>query len=189
MSRYLGIAAAAFVVLLATAFAAANVGHRATLSLGLLTLYRVPVTLVAFSGLLVGMLVMFATGVHSDLKVRRILRERLAEETRKEQGWIDRNQRDLFAQDPEVEGGTGSGSPPAREVRTLPDSREVPNPILTPLPLPPLPGAFPDDGGMEEGADGSSEGRSSSVAQEGEMADPPMNASSEEEPDEEGRTE
>jgi uncharacterized integral membrane protein len=188
MSRYLGIAAAAFVVLLATAFAAANVGHRATLSLGLFTLYRVPVTLVAFSGLLVGMLVMFATGVHSDLKVRRILRERLAEETRKEQGWIDRNQRDLFAQDPEVEGGNGSGSPPTRESRALSGSREVPNPILTPLPLPPLPGAFPEDRGMQE-PDGSFGDGSSSVAGEGERADPPLKAASEEEPEEEGRSE
>ena len=127
-----------------------------------------------------------------DLKVRRILRERLAEETRKEQGWIDRNQRDLFAQDPEVEGGNGSGSPPTRESRALPGSREVPNPILTPLPLPPLPGAFPEDRGIGEGADtsdGSSKVGPSSVGREGAVADPPLNASSEEEPDEEGRSE
>ena len=81
---------------LAMGFAAANAGHRVTLNVGLFTLYRVPVTLVAFSGLLVGMLVMFAAGVHSDLKVRRILRERLAEEAQQEQQWIDRNQQDLF---------------------------------------------------------------------------------------------
>ena len=97
MSRFLGILFVLAVVLLAMGFAAANAGHRATLDLGLFTLYRVPVTLVAFTGLLVGMVVMFATGVHTDLRVRRILRERLAEEAEKEQRWIDGNQQDLFA--------------------------------------------------------------------------------------------
>lgn len=96
MSRFLGILSVFAVVVLAMGFAAANAGHRVTLNVGLFTLYRVPVTLVAFSGLLVGMLVMFAAGVHSDLKVRRILRERLAEEAQQEQQWIDRNQQDLF---------------------------------------------------------------------------------------------
>ena len=96
MSRFLGVLSVLAVVVLAMGFAAANAGHRVTLHLGLFTLYRVPVTLVAFSGLLVGMLVMFAVGVHSDLKVRRILRERLAEEVQQEQRWIDRNQQELF---------------------------------------------------------------------------------------------
>ncbi len=101
MSRLWGILAVVGVVLLSMAFAAVNAGHRVTLELGFVTLYRAPVTLVAFGGLLVGMLVMFATGIHSDLKVRRILRERLEEEARVEQRWIDRSQRDLFSQDPE----------------------------------------------------------------------------------------
>lgn len=98
MSRILGILSALAVAALAMAFAAANAGNRVTLELGLLTLYRVPVTLVAFSGLLTGMIVMFATGIYSDLRVRRILRDRLVEETREEQRWIDINQQDLFAQ-------------------------------------------------------------------------------------------
>ena len=98
MTRILGILSVVGVLLLAMGFAAANAGHRVTLSLGILTFYRVPITLVAFSGLLLGMLVMFATGIYSDLKVRRILRERLAEESRQETDWIDRNQRDLFAE-------------------------------------------------------------------------------------------
>lgn len=128
--RVVGALAVILVVVLATAFAAANAGHRVTLELGIFTLYRAPVTLVAFSGLLLGMLVMFAAGIHSDLKVRRILRERLAEETREAQGWIDRNQRDLFAQDP--------CSDPTHE--------KVPDPLLVPLPLPPL-----EDGESEDG--------------------------------------
>ena len=150
MSRYWGIVAALFVVFLATAFAAANVGHRATLSLGLFTLYRVPVSLVAFSGLLVGMLVMFATGVHSDLKVRRILRERLAEESRKEQGWIDRNQRDLFAQDPEVGvAAPESESPPRPNAGALPVPEDAPDPLPAPLPIPPSADADPGEGERE----------------------------------------
>jgi uncharacterized integral membrane protein len=101
MSRFLGIVSILAVALLAMAFAAANAGNRVTLELGIFTLFRVPVTLVAVSGLLAGMLVMFATGVYSDLKVRHILRERLAQEAQEEQRWIDGNQRDLFAGDVE----------------------------------------------------------------------------------------
>jgi hypothetical protein len=97
MSRLRGILSFLAVVLLAMGFAAANAGHRATLDLGLFTLYRVPVTLIAFTGLLVGMVVMTATHLSNDLKVRQILRERLADEAEKEQRWIDKNQQDLFA--------------------------------------------------------------------------------------------
>ena len=114
MSRLVGIMTVLLVLLMATGFAAANAGHRVTLSLGFFTLHQVPVTLVAFSGLFVGMLVMFATGIHSDLKVRRILRERLAEESRREQSWIDQNQQDLFADKAGV-GSDGAGDLPAEE--------------------------------------------------------------------------
>lgn len=131
MSRLGGILFVVVVVLLAMAFAAANAGSRATLSLGLFTLYQVPVTLVAFSGLLVGMLVMFAAGIHSDLKVRKVLRDRLVEETREEQTWIDQNQRDLFAQDP------GADPSPIPEAPT-----DIPPPI--PLPSIPQPGSETD---------------------------------------------
>lgn len=128
MSRFVGVLTVVVVVVLAMAFAAVNAGHLTTLSLGLFTLYRVPVTFVAFSGLFVGMLVMFATGVVSDLKVRRILRERLAEESREEQAWIDKSQRDLF-QDADDGGGSrreslrrgddqaGAHSPPGQTER------------------------------------------------------------------------
>ena len=105
MTRLLGILSVLLVVLLAMAFAAGNAGQQVTLHLGIVTLYRVPVTLVAFGGLLAGMLVMFSTGIYTDLKVRKILRDRLAEESRNEQGWIDRNQRDLFAETDEAGGG------------------------------------------------------------------------------------
>jgi len=115
MNRFMSIMAIVVVVLLAMGFAAANAGNRVTLDLGLFTLYRIPVTLVAFGGLFVGMVLMFITGVHSDLKVRRILRERLAEEFREEQGWVDRDQGDLFVSDP-GDGGDGEEESQRRTV-------------------------------------------------------------------------
>jgi uncharacterized integral membrane protein len=160
-SRLLGGLAVIVVVLLATAFAAANSGHRVTLELGLFTLYRAPVTLVAFSGLFMGMLIMFAAGIHSDLKVRRILRERLAEETREAKEWIDRNQQDLFAQDPDPDSAApgaparGPETPLEVEPGVVPEGEsgasgeEMPNPVLSPLPLPPMKSEVPED--EEEG--------------------------------------
>lgn len=82
-------------------FARANGAERVTLDLGLLTFQRVPLTYVAFGGLFLGMLAMLVAGIHSDLKVRRFLRERLQEEAREEGFTRDRNQRDLFASDEE----------------------------------------------------------------------------------------
>jgi hypothetical protein len=127
MSRFLGILAVLVVVLLAMGFAAGNAGHLVTLNLGILILYRVPVTLVAFGGLLAGMLVMFSTGIYTDLKVRRILRERLAEESRKEQVWIDRNQQDLFDRAEEREAHPAMDAPGAETLSS---------------PEPPMPAAF-----------------------------------------------
>ena len=42
---------------------------------------------------------MLAAGVHSDLKVRTILRQRLEDEDREERELIDRTQQDLFPDD------------------------------------------------------------------------------------------
>ena len=97
MNKLSGVLAVLSVALVAVGLAAANGGNRVTLSLGFITFYRVPVTVVGFGGLFLGMVIMFATGVHTDLKVRRILRERLAEEAMQERTWVDRNQQDLFA--------------------------------------------------------------------------------------------
>jgi hypothetical protein len=96
MSKFLGVLSFLVVLLMALGFAAANAGHRVTIDLGLFTLYQVPVTLVAFSGLFLGMVTMFLTGVHTDLKVRKILRDRFALESRQERIAIDKNQQDLF---------------------------------------------------------------------------------------------
>ena len=126
MRKFSWVITVLLVVLGAMGFAAANAGNRVTLNLGLFTLYQVQVTLVAFSGLFVGMLVMFVTGIHSDLKIRRILRDRLAEEARHEQTWIDRSQQDLFAENAPVS-SDGVGDSRAEEPDpVVPTSAETP---------------------------------------------------------------
>lgn len=99
MTRFSGAAGVVAVLALSMAFAAMNGGQRVTLRLGLTTLYRVPLTAVVFGALILGMVVMLVAGVHSDLKVRKILRERLVEEALEERARVDRNQRDLFEGD------------------------------------------------------------------------------------------
>ena len=99
MTRFAGAAGVLVVLVLSMAFAALNGGQRVTLRLGIATFYRVPLTGIAFGVLILGMLVMLVAGIHSDLKVRRILRERLAEEDRQERARIDHSQRDLFEGD------------------------------------------------------------------------------------------
>ncbi|MDH3272372.1 MAG: hypothetical protein OEN56_13625 [Gemmatimonadota bacterium] len=97
MNRLLG--AVGLVLLLGTslAFAYLNSGHRVTLRLGFITFYGIPLTVVVFGSVIVGMVVMLGAGIRSDLKVRRILRARLAEEDREErERFIDLSQQDLF---------------------------------------------------------------------------------------------
>lgn len=96
MSRFASATGVVVVLALSMGFAALNGGQRITLRLGFGTIYRVPVTAVAFGSLILGMLIMLIAGIQSDLKVRRILRERLVEEDRAERERIDRSQRDLF---------------------------------------------------------------------------------------------
>ena len=101
MTRLLGVLALLCVLVLAMAFAALNGGHRVTVDLWIVTFYRVPVAFVAFGGLFVGMFGMLLTGIHTDLKVRRILKGRLEDEAREERERIDRNQQDLFQEEQE----------------------------------------------------------------------------------------
>ncbi|HBV06676.1 MAG TPA: hypothetical protein DEF01_08025 [Gemmatimonadetes bacterium] len=78
-------------------FASLNSSHRVTLRLGFVTLLGVPLTVVVFGAVIVGMVVMLGAGVQSDLKVRRILRARLVEEDREErERAVDQSQQDLF---------------------------------------------------------------------------------------------
>ncbi len=97
MSRLWAALGVGAVLVLSMGFAALNGDQRVTLRLGFTTLYRVPLTVVAFGGVVVGMLIMLVAGIHSDLKVRRILRARLAQEMRAEgDRYVDRSQQELF---------------------------------------------------------------------------------------------
>ena len=100
-----GILGALALLVLSTVFAARNGVRVVTVDIGFATLQRVPLPVVVFGAVLLGMLVMLAAGIHSDLKVRSILKARLTDEGRREREWSDRNQQDLFAaQDEGVSG-------------------------------------------------------------------------------------
>jgi uncharacterized integral membrane protein len=102
LRRLLAVAGVLAALALAMGFASQNAAQRVTLRLGFATLYRVPLTLVAFASLLLGMLVMLVAGVRSDLKVRKILRARLEEEDREERGrFVDQDQQELFGESKE----------------------------------------------------------------------------------------
>lgn len=104
MSRLFGGLGILVVAALAMGFAALNSGQRVTLRLGIVTFYGVPLTVIAFTSVIAGMVVMLVAGVRSDLRVRSILRARLAEEAREEQArFVDRAQQDLFQPVPEKE--------------------------------------------------------------------------------------
>jgi len=99
VSRALAVAAMLGALAIAMGFASLNSGQRITLRLGFATFYGVPLTVVAFASLLLGMLVMLVAGVSSDLKVRRILRARLeAEDLEERSRFVDRDQQDLFGE-------------------------------------------------------------------------------------------
>ena len=99
MSRLVGGTAVLVALALAMGFASLNSGQRVTLRLGFVTFYGVPLTVIAFAGLLMGMVVMLVAGVRSDLKVRRILRARLeAEDLEERNRFVDRAQQDLFVE-------------------------------------------------------------------------------------------
>ncbi|HAY76362.1 MAG TPA: hypothetical protein DCY33_00880 [Gemmatimonadetes bacterium] len=102
MKRLLGWASVAILVGTSIMFASLNSSHRVTLRLGFVTLLGVPLTVVVFGAVIMGMVVMLGAGVQSDLKVRRILRARLVEEDREERARaVDQSQQDLF---PESDG-------------------------------------------------------------------------------------
>lgn len=82
MPRILNWLGLAVVLVLGIGFAMGNAGSEVAVNLWFVTLYRVPVTFVAFGGMVVGMGVVLAAGINADLKVRRLLRERHLEDQR-----------------------------------------------------------------------------------------------------------
>ena len=108
MIRFIGPLGVVSVLVASILFAALNGAQRITLNLGVTVLYGVPLTVVGFTGLFMGMVVMLVAGVRSDLKVRALLRQRLEEEDREERALIDRTQQDLFSPPP-VEGDSDGG--------------------------------------------------------------------------------
>lgn len=105
MSRLLAVIGILLLLVTSLAFAYLNSGHRVTLRLGVGTLYDVPLTVVVFGSVILGMVVMLGAGIRSDLKVRRVLRARLAEEDREErERFVDLSQQDLFTEE-DVEDG------------------------------------------------------------------------------------
>lgn len=106
MIRFIGPLGVLSVLVISILFAALNGAQQVTLNLGVTVLYGVPLTLIGFTGLFMGMVVMLVAGVRSDLKVRAVLRQRLEDEDREERALIDRTQQDLFSPPPqEDEGG------------------------------------------------------------------------------------
>lgn len=101
MSRYAGTAGVLVVLALSILFTAWNGTERVTLDLGFATFYRVPLTWVVFGGLTVGMLIMLAAGLHADLRVRKILRDRFEREAEEERRRMDPHQKDLFGPEEE----------------------------------------------------------------------------------------
>lgn len=101
MSRYAGTAGVIVVLALSILFAAWNGNERVTLDLGFVTLYRIPLTWVVFGALTVGMAIILVAGLHADLRVRRILRDRLEREAEEERRRMDPYQKDLFGPDEE----------------------------------------------------------------------------------------
>ncbi len=104
MRRWSGPIGFTVVLLLSIAFAAMNGGQHVVVRLGFATLYRVPLTVVVFTALILGMVGVLIAGIASDLRVRRILRERLSDERDEEQArlFVDRNQTSLFpGEDPD----------------------------------------------------------------------------------------
>ena len=96
MTRFIGPLAVLLVLVASILFAGLNGAQRVTVNLGVGILYGVPLSLVGFTGLFLGMMVMLVAGLRSDLKVRAVLRQRLEDEDREERAIVDRNQQDLF---------------------------------------------------------------------------------------------
>jgi len=82
--RLLGPLGAIALLFIVVVFAIQNDFEKVRVNFGFMSFDRVPVSLLAIVGLIVGMFLMLLVGIESDLKVRAILRERLKEEAKEE---------------------------------------------------------------------------------------------------------
>ncbi|HEX7091426.1 MAG TPA: hypothetical protein VF192_14905 [Longimicrobiales bacterium] len=80
MSRLPERVAALLLLAALAGFAYFNAGERVTLRLGVFVITGVPLSIVITGAALLGMLAMFVVGLRTDLRVRRLLRDRLARE-------------------------------------------------------------------------------------------------------------
>lgn len=106
MGRAGTVALAVAVLLVVMLFTRGNGSERVNLELGIVFFDAVPLAYVVLGSFFVGMLVMMVAGIHTDLRVRRLLRDRLEEEDLLERArldQVDRNQRDLFVSAEEEE--------------------------------------------------------------------------------------
>lgn len=131
MNRLGSVVAIVVILTLSMGFAALNAGQQVTLRLGFTTLYSVSLSSVIFATLILGMVVMLLVGLRSDLKVRRILLERLEQEDRDERAriFVDQAQTSLFdlpSQEPVDEPEPELGPGPAPEPGHHPDPEPLP---------------------------------------------------------------
>ncbi len=98
MKRWTGFLGFGAILLVSIGFAAMNGAQRVTVRLGIATFYQVSLTVVVFGAVILGMLGVLVAGIAADLRVRRILLDRLAEEREEEHErmFVDRNQTTLF---------------------------------------------------------------------------------------------
>ena len=82
--RLLGPLGAIGLLFLVVVFAIQNDFEKVRINVGFASFDRVPVSVLAIVGLIVGMFLMLLVGIENDLKVRAILRERLREEASEE---------------------------------------------------------------------------------------------------------
>ena len=84
MLKFLGPLGALGLLTLVVFVSVLNDFQKVSINLGFVTFYRVPITVLAVVGFVLGMLLMILVGVESDLKIRSILRERFRDESREE---------------------------------------------------------------------------------------------------------
>lgn len=108
MRRYASWLGLALVLFLGIGFAASNAGRVVTIDLGVITLFRVPITFVAFGGMVVGMSVVLLAGINADLKVRRLLERHALGQSLAGREWEDQAR---GGEDPDaVASGPGNAS-------------------------------------------------------------------------------